>query len=175
MVLNAMEKFVSDDDPYDFLVLCGAAGTGKTSITSALLGYLGEINTPYKIAAPTGRAARILGKKANALTSTIHSMIYIPSTNSNSGTVSFSIKEWTDQAPTVYIIDEASMIPAEKPDGDNLFKVEASLLDDLIAYIKKAHVKNKIIFLGDQYQLPPIGEKYSLALQKEYLEQRFNL
>lgn len=174
-VLKAMEQFVSEQDPFDFLVLCGAAGTGKTSITSALLGYLGEINTPYKIAAPTGRAARILGKKANAVTSTIHSMIYIPSTNSNSGAVSFSLKDWIDQNPTVYIVDEASMISAEKPAAENLFKVEASLLDDLVAFIKKANVRNKIIFLGDHYQLPPIGEKQSLALQKDYLEQRFNL
>ena len=174
-VLKAMEQFVSEDDPFDFLVLCGAAGTGKTSITSALLGHLSEINTSYKIAAPTGRAARILGKKANAVTSTIHSMIYVPSTNANSGMVSFSLKDRTDQNPTIYIVDEASMIPANKAEGENLFKAEGSLLDDLITFIKKANVKNKIIFLGDHYQLPPIGEKQSLALQKDYLEKRFNL
>jgi len=61
-VLKAMEVFVSSENQYDFIVLCGAAGTGKTSITAALIGYLNELGKPYKISAPTGRAARILGR-----------------------------------------------------------------------------------------------------------------
>jgi hypothetical protein len=36
IVLNAMERFIDENDPYDFLVLCGAAGTGKTSVTRAI-------------------------------------------------------------------------------------------------------------------------------------------
>lgn len=73
IVLKAMEEFVKEDNPFDFLILCGAAGTGKTSITAALIGFLNNLNRQYKIAAPTGRAARILGRKANTTTSTIHS------------------------------------------------------------------------------------------------------
>jgi len=38
-VLKAMETFVATENLYDFMVLCGAAGTGKTSITAALIGY----------------------------------------------------------------------------------------------------------------------------------------
>jgi exodeoxyribonuclease-5 len=76
IVLKAMELFVQVENKDDFMVLCGAAGTGKTSITSALIGYLNKLDRSYKIAAPTGRAARILGRKAKSSTSTIHSMIY---------------------------------------------------------------------------------------------------
>lgn len=174
-VLEAMEDFVSSANQYDFLILCGVAGTGKTSITAALIGYLNELEKPYKIAAPTGRAARILGRKAKTTTSTIHSMIYLPKPDSATGQVTFKLKIGHNTDPTVYIIDEASMIPASSDNGQNLFKVEKGLIYDLIAYIKKANVNNKIIFLGDRYQLPPINETESFALNQDFLEKTFNL
>lgn len=174
-VLKAMEDFVSSENQYDFMVLCGAAGTGKTSITAALIGYLNELGKPYKIAAPTGRAARILGRKAKTTTSTIHSLIYAPKADNETGKVTFKLKLGHNANPTVYIIDEASMIPKDIDKGQNLFQVEKGLIYDLIAFIKKANVNNKIIFLGDRYQLPPIDEAESYALNKEFLEKTFNL
>lgn len=174
-VLKAMEDFVSSENQYDFMVLCGAAGSGKTSITAALIGYLNDLGKPYKISAPTGRAARILGRKAKTTTSTIHSMIYAPKADNETGKVTFKLKLGHNANPTVYIIDEASMIPKEIDKDQNLFQVEKGLIYDLIAYIKKANVNNKIIFLGDRYQLPPIDEAESYALNKEFLETTFNL
>lgn len=174
-VLKAMEYFVSSENQYDFIVLCGAAGTGKTSITAALIGYLNELGKSYKIAAPTGRAARILGRKAKTTTSTIHSMIYAPKSDNETGKVTFKLKFGHNSNPTVFIIDEASMIPKEVDVEQNLFQVEKGLIFDLIAYIKGANVNNKIIFLGDRYQLPPIDEAESYALNKDFLERTFNL
>ncbi|MBL0049703.1 MAG: AAA family ATPase [Bacteroidetes bacterium] len=174
-VLRVMEDFVKDDNQFDFLVLCGAAGTGKTSITAALIGYLNSIEKSYKIAAPTGRAARILGRKAKTTTSTIHSMIYIPKADKETGKVTFKLKLGHNARPCVFIIDEASMIPKEKDIEANLFEVEKGLIFDLISFIKNSNVHNKIIFLGDKYQLPPIGEQQSFALNKDFLEQTFNL
>lgn len=75
-VLTEMQAFVAEDNTADFLILCGAAGTGKTSLTSALIGYLNEISMPYGIATPTGRTASILGRKAKSMASTIHAIIY---------------------------------------------------------------------------------------------------
>jgi hypothetical protein len=174
-VLRAMEVFVSSENQYDFIVLCGAAGTGKTSITAALIGYLNESGKPYKISAPTGRAARILGRKAKTTTSTIHSLIYAPKADNETGKVSFKLKLGHNANPTVYIIDEASMIPKDINKDQNLFQVERGLIYDLISYIKTANVNNKIIFLGDRYQLSPIEEEESFALNKEFLERTFNL
>ena len=74
-VLSALAAFIEEENSDDFLVLCGAAGTGKTSITSALIGYLNAGKINYSIAAPTGRAARILGRKTNSVSATIHSKI----------------------------------------------------------------------------------------------------
>ena len=173
-VLMAMQEFVKKDNPDDFLILCGAAGTGKTSITAALIGYLNHLELSYKIAAPTGRAARILGRKANTTTSTIHSMIYVPKSDSDTGKVSFKLKTGVNPKPVIYIIDEASMLATEVDKNESLFEAEKGLLFDLVNYIKKANVQNKIIFLGDQYQLPPINEEHSYALQKEFLIKTFN-
>lgn len=170
-----MEDFVSSENQYDFLILCGAAGTGKTSITAALIGYLNHGGKPYRIAAPTGRAARILGRKAKTTTSTIHSLIYTPKSDKETGSVTFVLKEAHNSSPTVYIIDEASMIPTEVDRNQNLFNVDKGLIYDLISYIKNANVNNKIILLGDRYQLPPIDEPESYALNKEFLEKTFNL
>jgi exodeoxyribonuclease-5 len=175
IVLREMEQFVAPENPMDFIILCGAAGTGKTSITAALIGFLGHLNQPYRISAPTGRAARILGRKANTTTSTIHAMIYAPSTDRESGKVTFKLKHGNNAKPTIYIIDEASMVSKEVDQEATLFKVERGLIFDLIAYIKGANSENKIIFIGDRYQLPPIGEDTSHALEKKFLEDTFNL
>ena len=89
--------------------------------------------------------------------------------------MTFKLKSGHNSSATIYIIDEASMIPKSLDTGQNLFKVEKGLIYDLISYIKKANVNNKIIFLGDRYQLPPIEESESYALNKEFLENTFNL
>ena len=146
LVLKAMEQFVGSENQYDFMVLCGAAGTGKTSITAALIGYLNSLDRPYKISAPTGRAARILGRKAKTTTSTIHSMIYSPKSDNETGRVTFKLKIGFNSKPTIYIIDEASMIPKDIDTEVGLFEVEKGLIFDLIGYIKNANVNNKIIF-----------------------------
>lgn len=57
----------------------------------------------------------------------------------------------------------------------NLFKSENSLLYDLITFVKSGNTSNKIIFLGDRNQLPPIGEVDSKALCPVYLESKFGL
>ena len=170
-----MEKFVKSDNLDDFLILTGAAGTGKTSITSALIGYLNDSVQSYKIAAPTGRAARILGRKSNTCASTIHSMIYNVTPDKETGSILLTLKNTKDYLPVIYIVDEASMIPQNPNTNDELFHSLHSLMFDLICYVKRANTKNKIIFLGDDYQLPPVGEKQSYALSKDFIAKTFNL
>lgn len=173
--LTAIEKFVSTENQDDFLILSGAAGTGKTSIISALIGLLNATEIRYKVAAPTGRAARILGRKSNTTASTLHSLIYNASENENTGKVAFKLKEPAAKDYTVYIIDEASMIPKNKGETTSLFEAERGLLFDLLEYTKAANVSNKILFIGDRNQLPPVNEKESFALNIAFLESTFNL
>jgi exodeoxyribonuclease-5 len=174
--LNSMAEFVKETQKDDFLILCGAAGTGKSSITSALIGYLNSRDICYKIAAPTGRAARIIGRKTNCLNSTIHSLVYNVEVNAETGEVNFSLKTNLDTERTIFIIDEASMITTISNNSElSMFKSNNSLLTDLISFVKTGNPLNKIIFLGDKNQLPPINEKESLALIPSYLESEFNL
>lgn len=174
--LLAMADFVKQENEDDFFILCGAAGTGKTSITTALIGYMNNREIGYAIAAPTGRAARILSRKSNVLSSTIHSMIYNVNSDPKTGEVHFTLKQRDneEEMPSVFIIDEASMINAETyKQEDSLFLSENSLLDDLIKFVKQHHPKSKIIFLGDRNQLPPVNEQNSYALMPEYLQNKF--
>ena len=173
--LSAMADFVKEDNKDDFLILCGAAGTGKTSITSALIGYLNQLEIQYKVAAPTSRAARILGKKTNVPNSTIHAMIYLAVANPETGEVHFKLKSSEEEDYCIFIVDEASMINAESKTVDGaMFFADNSLLHDLTKYIKDLNPKNKLILLGDKNQLPPIYELESYALMPEYLNKKYN-
>ncbi|HXU25691.1 MAG TPA: AAA family ATPase, partial [Bacteroidia bacterium] len=172
--LIAMSDFVKEDNKDDFLILCGAAGTGKTSITSALIGYLNQSATQYRIAAPTGRAARILGRKTNAQNSTIHSMIYNADANPETGIVKFILKHAESEDFCVFIVDEASMINAVTSTQENsLFIASDSLLNDLVKYIKSGNKRNKLLLLGDRNQLPPVNEKDSYALMPDFLTTKY--
>ncbi len=173
--LLAMANFVKEESTDDFFILCGAAGTGKSSIMSALVGYLNQMDVAYQIAAPTGRAARVIGRKTNTLTSTVHSLIYIPKPNSETGIVHFTPRPTDDDTRTIFVIDEASMMSAQKQAEDGaMFVAPSSLLQDFATHIKACNPKNKVIFLGDRYQLPPVGEQESRALQATYLETNFS-
>ncbi len=176
VALLAMSDFVSDANKDDFYILCGAAGTGKTSITTALIGYLNAKAVHYKIAAPTGRAARILGRKSKTVNSTIHSLIYNTKTNPDTGEIKFLLKENVVKDRTIFIIDEASMIASTvQNEVNNHFISDNSLLKDLIHFVKDGNPLNKIIFLGDKNQLPPVNEIDSKALSGEYLQNKFQL
>ena len=174
-VLIAMQQFIAEENTDDYMILCGAAGTGKTSITSALIGLLNDEEKLYQVAAPTGRAARILGRKANTLASTIHSMIYLPKPDKDSGIINFVLRKNEETKPMVFIIDEASMIPSKVDRSNWQFKAPNSLLQDLIHYIKSGNKANKIIFMGDHYQLPPMKENNSNALVSAFLENTYKL
>jgi exodeoxyribonuclease-5 len=174
--LLAMADFVMAGDADDFLILCGAAGTGKTSITSALIRFLNHEKIGFKIAAPTSRAARILGKKTNVPNSTIHSLIYLAVANPENGEVHFKLKSSEEEEYCVFIVDEASMINAEtKNEEGTMFFADNSLLHDLTKYIKGLNPRNKLILLGDRNQLPPIYEEESYALMPEYLNEKYGL
>lgn len=58
-------KHFIDDDTKEVFILRGYAGTGKTFLTLFLVRYLSEQGFLSCLSAPTGKAARILEKKAD--------------------------------------------------------------------------------------------------------------
>lgn len=57
-------------------ILVGSAGTGKTTLLKSVVESLEGAKKTYVLLAPTGRAARILGRKTGKNSKTIHSEIY---------------------------------------------------------------------------------------------------
>ncbi|SHF09428.1 RNase H [Marinitoga hydrogenitolerans DSM 16785] len=173
---NELDRFLFNS--LDFLIIQGSAGTGKTFLVSKYAKYLYKKNIDFVILAPTGRASKILYEKSHFRTKTIHSEIYSffekkINLEKDEIKIFFKLKE-NYRNNTIFIIDESSMISDTFSSDENLIFGSGKLLSDLIMYIKSGN-NNKIIFLGDEYQLPPVRAKDSPALNREYLEKFFNL
>ena len=158
-LVKNLSNFIFHREDCNIFILDGYAGTGKTTIISALIKTLPYYNIRTELLAPTGRAAKVLSNRSLQQAYTIHKKIYYTQTDDYSN-ISLKLKE-NKNHHTLYIIDEASMIG----EGDNL-------LSDLFSYVKNG-VKNKAILLGDKAQLPPVGSNESFALNPDYLRQRF--
>lgn len=175
MVLLEIQEFLTNSSE-DYMIINGAAGTGKTLLMSSCITYLRYKGIEHNLAAPTGRAARILASKAHVSCSTIHSLIYNVNTDPDEGTIKFNLKDNESPAYTVYIVDEASMVSSNSiSDQESLFEGGNCVLDDLIYFAKQGNDLNKLIFVGDKNQLPPVKESFSAALSDDYLASNYNL
>ncbi|HMP93941.1 MAG TPA: AAA family ATPase [Phnomibacter sp.] len=173
--LDQLVNFVQPQNPLHLCVLRGCAGTGKTSIIKALTDYLHQQQVEFRLAAPTGRAAQIIGKKTGNGARTVHATIFTPEMQED-GVIRFLPKTNPSDKFTIYIIDEASMLPDAINLGNEGFCQETSTLQRLIAYVQEGNPNSKLIFLGDTNQLPPIENRsFSPALNLEYLQQRYHL
>lgn len=171
--LENIEHFLDDDR--QFLVLKGSAGTGKTSLVKAVSQSLREKDVVFYMAAPTARAANVMQRKTGTEAKTIHSMIYQPEPLKNKPGVQLNLADNSYNMPAIYIVDEASMI-SNTLTNSGQFVASAPLLEDLVKYVLMGHPANKILFIGDPYQLPPVGkDKRSPAMEAQYLGQQFGL
>jgi len=167
-LLQQLAIYIFEKEQKLFL-LKGYAGTGKTTVISTLVNNLWKAKYKFTLLAPTGRAAKVMSTYAHKQASTMHRHLYYPKTDAY-GKLQFTLRK-NKQRNTVFIVDEASMISG-KSTGDSLFD-SGSLLSDLISYVY-SQPGNKLIFVGDTAQLPPVGSALSPALDKGYLEQNFN-
>jgi exodeoxyribonuclease-5 len=169
--LYEIAEFVDPDNTEDFYILAGAAGTGKTSMLKAVVDYLAELETGMYLCAPTAQAAKVLSVKTGKTANTIQKVIYRTRFNED-GQVSFLKKANELEGYSIFLVDEASMVSDELSQG--MFSAPNGVLTDLIEFCKEGNRKNKIIFIGDRYQLPPVNEKIR-ALDPDYLEEKFRL
>ena len=163
-VVAAFSKFVTDNEPRPAFVLNGYAGTGKTSLTSALVRALASVGIRAILLAPTGRAAKVFSSYSGHGASTIHHHIY-QSRQFDPQSMAFSLRR-NNFKNTYFIVDEASMI-ANHP-GEYAVFGTGRLLDDLITYVYESE-GCRLILLGDIAQLPPVGYTDSPALSPEIL------
>ncbi len=148
--------------------LSGYAGTGKTSLVSALVKTLAGIGVHIVMLAPTGRAAKVLSQYAGRKAYTIHKWIY--RVYSKDGARRFVRRENKD-SHTLFIVDEASMISAQ---GGVNEMVGNSLLDDLMEFVFLGD-SNRMLLVGDDAQLPPVHADESPALDADYLKSAYNV
>jgi len=168
-LLKKLSLFVFDTSSNRLFLLKGYAGTGKTTIISTLVHNLWKCGASSVLLAPTGRAAKVLSLYAQRPAYTIHKKIYHPKRNKN-GTMQFVLQK-NKHTNTIFIIDEASMIPDRSADGQMFEK--GSLLEDLLNYVYSG--KNcKSILIGDTAQLPPVKLELSPALNSQTLSFEYN-
>lgn len=161
------------DDSQEF-ILKGYAGTGKTTLVSAIYEEAEKLHRKPVLCAPTGRAAKVLHDKTHHGASTIHRAIYVlerldTKEESDDFTYYFPVRIQQDPQDCVFIVDEASMVGAKQHHHDIFQFGSGCLLDDLITSAQVMH-GGKIIFVGDPAQLPPVGENKSCALDENYFK-----
>ena len=173
VVIEKIAQFLSDswDIPNSLFILKGYAGTGKTTIVSAIVSTLSAIQKKSVLLAPTGRAAKVLASYSQKQANTIHRKIYFARTTKE-GVIALKLQQNLHKQ-TLFIVDEASMIQNSAMSDGNLFSVR-NLLDDLFQYVFSGE-KCKLMFIGDAAQLPPVGIVNSPALEIDFLKQAYHL
>ena len=163
--LEEISAFLLSADDRRLFLLCGYAGTGKTSLVAALVKTMEQLERRTVLLAPTGRAAKVFSSYSGKPAYTIHKWIYRQKSILNGS--SFTLMENRAQN-TLFIVDEASMIANE---GATNFG-SGALLDDLVEFVYSGRGCS-LLLLGDTAQLPPVGEELSPALSATYLRSMF--
>lgn len=161
-LFKELGRFMVSRDEHKVMLLRGYAGTGKTSVVAAMVRALDKLRQGTVLLAPTGRAAKVLAHYAERPAFTIHKCIY---RQDALGVERYSLAD-NQRENTLFIVDEASMISAQR---DNPTFGTGSLLSDLIHYVYNGKCCS-LLLLGDDAQLPPVGTEHSPALQINHLE-----
>ncbi len=118
------------------MIITGGPGTGKSTITKAILRIYEKITSKILLAAPTGRAAKRLGEITHKKAFTIHCLLEMDFL-----TKKFKKNQDNPLLCDLLIIDEASMIDTQ-----------------LLYYLLKAIPQHaRVILIGDVDQLPSVG------------------
>ena len=178
-----IQDFLDSDDPV--FILKGYAGTGKTFLIGEIVKYLRMIKTEVYLAAPTGRAARIVAQKTNYDARTLHSFIYSGvdevGEDEEDFVWNFNTKRNRDSLNCVYIIDESSMISDSQANEYFIKFGSGRVLKDFFTYTgiigssDEEGNNRKIIFVGDPAQLPPVNTTLSPALSPDHLYDNYGI
>ena len=120
------------------MILTGGPGTGKTTVVKALINIFNSLGMKTVLAAPTGRAAKRMSEATSEEAKTIHRMLEMERSESES---KFGRNERNPIDENAVIIDEASMI-------------DLPLMDALLRAMRRG---SRLVLIGDADQLPSVG------------------
>lgn len=169
--IQNLATFIFSPQQDEIFILRGYAGTGKTSLISALVKVCSAVKIKSVLLAPTGRAAKVLSNYSGQKASTIHRYIYF--SNEAEDTGGFHLSQ-NKNKNTLFIIDESSMIGLDSGVENTDHFAPRNLLDDVMEFVYSAE-NCKIVFVGDKGQLPPVGLAESPALDAKFLKKEFSM
>lgn len=170
-VLEELKRWIKEG-PEPVGILTGSAGTGKTTLLKSVLDWLDDQGIQAQSMAPTGRAARVLSSRTGHDARTIHSQIYslravsVKEEAGDAGPLArfeFPLRDEPHNLGLI-IVDEASMVGDQETGSELLRFGSGRLLSDLLCWSRLRAGIMKILFVGDPYQLPPVRESRSPAL-----------
>lgn len=166
---RALTNFIYNPQENQVFILNGYAGTGKTTMVSALVRTLKTVRKKCVLLAPTGRSAKVFSVYSGQKAYTIHKCLYWA--REKDGVREFSRRP-NKNSHTVFIVDEASMIGDGA--GDSPLFGSRSLMDDLFSFVFEGQ-ECQLLLVGDDAQLPPVNFDESPALDINYIRRNFNL
>ena len=128
---DEQRKFIEDFDKNNVQFLVGNSGSGKSTVQKIVSELAESTGKSITLLAPTGRASQVLSNYTGVPASTIHRAIY-----KRGGKGINSIDS------DIILIDEASMC-------------DVLLVRDLLRSVTQDNAK--IVFIGDDSQLPSVG------------------
>jgi exodeoxyribonuclease-5 len=158
--------FAIPDKEKPVFVLKGYAGTGKTAFLGALVKAAALLKLEVHSMAPTGRASKVISQNTRRLAFTIHKKVFRYELDE----LGFARlrRQKNTHSNAIFVVDEASMVSNQSEFGTR------GILEELISYVFEKP-GNRLVFIGDSAQLPPVGTDLSPALKPELLENHFQV
>ncbi|MBI1800375.1 MAG: ATP-dependent RecD-like DNA helicase, partial [Chloroflexi bacterium] len=116
-------------------ILTGGPGTGKTTTVRGLIGLLQARQHTFRLAAPTGRAAKRLSEATGEPAQTLHRLLEF-------------------KPGTGFLRDRDNPLDADLIIVDEMSMMDALLLN---AFLKAIAITSHLLLVGDPDQLPSVG------------------